>query len=217
MIARVISYSFTPSTRRITLKDVQTVDISKVQYIINLTRGNTLYDYSIPAIGTISLVENNIVQISHSTAGMLYTDELAITYDFPEASGSSEVIVNNYLGTSSSIKKDYIAGETINGGKAVMMDSDALIYVFDINNSSHFGKCIGVAEQSVISGDLCTIVGQGVSSLIGSGWTAGSKYYISSTGFLSSTSPILGWCQIVAIGVDTNIISVQLQLGIELI
>jgi len=83
MIARVLQYSWVPATKRITLKDVQTVDVSRVQYIINITRGITLYDYSTPSVGTITLIEDNIIEISHSTAGMVFTDELAITYDFP--------------------------------------------------------------------------------------------------------------------------------------
>lgn len=83
MIAKIIQYDFRPATKKVTLKNVQIVDISKVQYIINTTRGVTLYDYSNAEYGTITLDVNNIVILSHSTAGMLYTDELDITYDFP--------------------------------------------------------------------------------------------------------------------------------------
>lgn len=83
MIARIIQYDFVPATKKVTLKNLQTVDINRVQYIINTTRGITLYDYSNTENGNITLDVNNIVILSHSTAGMLYTDELNITYDFP--------------------------------------------------------------------------------------------------------------------------------------
>ena len=83
MVARVIQYDFVPATRKVTLKNVQTVDVSRVQYIVNTTKGITLYDYSDPSIGTITLDVNNVIILSHSTARMVYTDELDITYDFP--------------------------------------------------------------------------------------------------------------------------------------
>ena len=83
MIARIISYSFIPATKKVTLKNVQAVDVSRIQYIVNTTRGVTMYDYSNTEYGTITLDVGNIVILSCPTAGMLYTDELEITYDFP--------------------------------------------------------------------------------------------------------------------------------------
>ncbi len=83
MVARIIQYDFVPGTRKVTLKNLQTVDVNRVQYIVNTTRGVTLYNYSNIESGTITLDVNNTVILSHSTAGMLYTDELDITYDFP--------------------------------------------------------------------------------------------------------------------------------------
>lgn len=81
MVARLYNYSFNPATKQIVFGDVQIVDISKVQYIINVTKGITLYDYTAPTL--ITTDGTNVVTVSHSTAGMVYTDELELTYDFP--------------------------------------------------------------------------------------------------------------------------------------
>lgn len=81
MIAPVLQYAFTPRTRQIVLKSVAVVDTSRVQYIINATRNITLYNYSTPT--SLTTDGTNIVTVSTSCAGMLYTDELNITYDYP--------------------------------------------------------------------------------------------------------------------------------------
>ena len=126
-------------------------------------------------------------------------------------------IINNNIGTGTTIKKDFTAGATINGGKAVWVDSDGLLYPFNISSSSQFGKCLGIAETSASIGQTCSVVLTGESSLIGSGWQAGELYYISSTGFLSTTPPTSGWCQIAGVGVDNETICVDLQLGLQII
>ena len=81
MIAPVLQYAFTPRTRQIVLKSVAVVDTSRIQYIINATRNITLYNYSTPT--SLTTDGTNIVTVSTSCAGMLYTDELNITYDYP--------------------------------------------------------------------------------------------------------------------------------------
>lgn len=81
MIAPVLQYAFTPRTRQIILKNVAVVDTSRIQYIINVTRNITLYNYSTPT--SLTTDGTNIVTVSTSCAGMLYTDELNITYDYP--------------------------------------------------------------------------------------------------------------------------------------
>lgn len=126
-------------------------------------------------------------------------------------------IVNNNIGTGTFIKRDFVTGAIINGGKAVWIDSDGLLYPFDITNSSQFGKCIGIAETSALLGETCSVVLSGESNLVGSGWIAGEVYYISSTGFLSTTPPTSGWCQIAGVGIDNEKICVDLQLGLQII
>lgn len=79
-VAKVIDYTFTPATKKIVFKDVAIVDVSAIQYIYNVSRGISLYNYSSPT--AISTDGTNIVTISASTAGMLATDQLDITYFF---------------------------------------------------------------------------------------------------------------------------------------
>lgn len=117
----------------------------------------------------------------------------------------------------SSVNRKMEVGVVINGGKAVMCDTDGKIYPFNIANPYHYDKYIGVAQTSTNYGDLCTVVISGENSLIGSGWTKGTPYYIGSTSFLTSTPPTSGWVQQVGVGIDENTILIIPQKGIELI
>ncbi len=139
------------------------------------------------------------------------------SFEFPSSSSGGGCIINNYAGTPSATKQDYITGEDVTAGQAVMVDSDGFLYIMDITDSTHFGKCIGVAEQSALTGVACTVIMSGYCSVIGSTWIAGDSYYIHTTGFLINTSPVVGWSQQIGNGVDTDIISVDLGTGIEII
>ena len=98
MITRLLSFNFLPSTKEITFRDVQIVEISRIQYIINITTGQTMYDFSNPT--PITTDGYNVVTVSTSTAGMKYTDELAITYDFDMVGAGGGVITLTTTGTS---------------------------------------------------------------------------------------------------------------------
>lgn len=80
MIAQVIGYEFTPILNKIVLKDIQQVDLSKVQYIHNTTRNISLYNYS--SSSPLVSLGTNVIIVPVSCAGMSYTDDLEITYDF---------------------------------------------------------------------------------------------------------------------------------------
>lgn len=134
---------------------------------------------------------------------------------YSNQSGFIQVIHQNSKPEYNSIS--CVAGEVINSGEAVFIDSDNLLYVMDITDGSHYEKCVGVANQSVITGDICKVTTSGRLSVIGSGWVAGEIYYISSTGILTPTPPIIGWCQKVGVGIDTNTISINIEMGVELI
>lgn len=80
MISQILNYRFLPATKQVVLEDVFTVDISRVQYIRNITKNVELYNYSTSA----PLVSDgtNIVTVPTSCAGMTFGNELYITYDF---------------------------------------------------------------------------------------------------------------------------------------
>lgn len=138
----------------------------------------------------------------------------------PEVAGGGSgggCTINNYPGVGSVVKQDYVSGEAIDAGQAVFVDTDGLLYIMDITNPTHYGKCIGVAESTVIAGIACVVITHGYTAQIGSGWTAGDIYYIDTTAFLVNTPPIIGWSQQIGVGVDTDIISIDLGTGIEII
>lgn len=112
-------------------------------------------------------------------------------------------------GPTETVKSTYTAGVIINGGKAVMLDTDGKVYPFDITNSAHYNRYIGVAETAAAANDPCVIVLQGKSELIGSGWTAGTPYYIAASSLLTSVRPATGLIKQVGVGVTTDVILIQ--------
>jgi hypothetical protein len=114
--------------------------------------------------------------------------------------------VNPQSSSSLALKVQYPAGAIINGGKAVMIDTDGKIYPFDISDPYHYDKYLGIAQTSTIVDDLCTVVITGKVTALGQSWVAGTPYYIASTSFLSSTPPVSGFTKQVGIGVDVDTI-----------
>lgn len=119
-----------------------------------------------------------------------------------------DVTISGGSGTGTTVKKQYIAGEDINGGKAVMIDTDGRVYAMDITNTYHYQRYLGIAEHAVVTNDLLYVVTHGEANTLGSSWVAGEPYYISSTGFLSNTPPTVGNCRQVGVGVDSDHINI---------
>lgn len=115
------------------------------------------------------------------------------------------------------LTKKFIAGEIINGGRVVYVNTDEKIYPFDITNPFHYDKYVGVAETSTNSGDVCTVVTYGITMLIGSGWKAGWSYYINSEGFLTDTPPEIGLVKQIGVGVNNDKILIIPVIGFEII
>ena len=114
-------------------------------------------------------------------------------------------------GSSSSgetVVSTYIAGTVINGGKAVIMDTDGLVYPMDITDSNHWYQYVGIASNAALATDPVDVVVSGKTQVLGSGWIPGIGYYISSTGYLSNTPPITGFCKQVGVGVDNDTINI---------
>ena len=121
------------------------------------------------------------------------------------------------VGTSKSVKKSFVAGENINGGNAVIIDTNGRVYKFNIANPSHAGKFGGIADTSSLIETSCTITIAGECTNVGSGWTSGVSYYISSNSMLSPTPPINGIVHLVGIGSGTDKILINNSLEFETI
>lgn len=119
----------------------------------------------------------------------------------------AQVLAQYVIGMSNSVGDTYTAGEVISGGKALIMDTDTKVYNMDITNGYHYDKYIGIAAQAAIANDPVKVVTQGKTDVLGSGWIAGNPYYISSTGYLSNTPPVVGFTKQVGVGVNVDIIN----------
>lgn len=145
---------------------------------------------------TINLGTSGDVDTIDFGAGLTAT-RTGNTITVTGSSSSGETVVNIY-----------IAGAIINGGKAVIMDTDGLIYPMDITDSNHWYQYVGIAINAAIINDPVNVVVSGKTQVLGSGWVPGIGYYISSTGYLSNTPPITGFCKQVGVGVDNDTINI---------
>lgn len=121
----------------------------------------------------------------------------------------------NPISTTGTVKKNFIAGTIINGGKALIMDIDGKVYPFDITDESHYDRYVGVAETAANEDDICTVVINGEVKTLGTGWIPGVPYYITSTSFLSSTVPTIGIVKQIGVGISTD--TILITNGTELI
>lgn len=125
--------------------------------------------------------------------------------------------IDRNISSKNRLTKQFRAGVVINGGRAVCLSTDNAIYPFDINDSWCFDRFVGVAETSTNTNDICTVVTYGISHVIGSGWVAGTPYYISDNGYLTPTPPEIGLLFQVGIGIDGERILIEPHQKFELI
>lgn len=109
------------------------------------------------------------------------------------------------------------AGENINGGNAVVVETDGKVYKFDIANPLHNNKFTGMAETSVLMGNDCSITIMGVYTNVGSGYIAGTTYYVAANSMLTSVAPSPGIICVVGVGVETDKILINNNLQYEAI
>jgi len=119
------------------------------------------------------------------------------------------------LKSSTTVRTNYIAGAMINGGKAVYVDVDKKVYPFDISNPYHYSRYAGIAETSAYTNAPVSVVSDGPSKIIGSGWQAGAPYVIGADGFLTTTVPASGLIKQVGVGIDND--TILLVWGFEII
>ena len=111
--------------------------------------------------------------------------------------------------TSEAVTKTFECGETISTGYAVALNS-GLLYKFDISNTTYYGKCIGISNQTGNTGDNITVTLQGTNTAV-SGLTSGYQYISITPGVLTNTAPSVGIIQTVGVALNSTIIEVQIQ------
>lgn len=77
------NYTFNPSTKQITLKDLATLKLSQVLLITNVTTNEIIYNFANPLLG--GSVAGNVITLDKDVTAMADTDALQIFYDNEEA------------------------------------------------------------------------------------------------------------------------------------
>jgi hypothetical protein len=135
---------------------------------------------------------------------LLYKEGFGSTYWVDE---------NSPLLSKPAIKKTFPAGATVSSGMALMIDVDGKAYPFDILNSYHYNKYLGVADTAALIDQPCEVVIDGTVTNPGTGWVAGNGYYIGPTSFPSPTPPVAGLVKQIGVGIATD--SILLNGGID--
>lgn len=105
---------------------------------------------------------------------------------------------------------DFIAGENISSGMAVVIWTDGSVYKYDVANNLHAGLTCGIAKTSVLIGNQITVTLTGsIHQEVGSGWLPGVSYFVSTTSILSSTAPTIGIVKKIGTGVDIDTIFIN--------
>jgi hypothetical protein len=106
-----------------------------------------------------------------------------------------------------------IAGENINGHRAVIVGSDGLAYLADSTDITHAGKVVGISTGAVTTGFEVNIQIAGKLTNPGWGLTPNSNYFFNSNGVLTATMPT-GFVQIVGVAQDSDTLIVNINLPI---
>lgn len=105
------------------------------------------------------------------------------------------------------------AGETIPAHRAVIIESNAL-YLFDKDNTNHYGKCVGISYTSgIIGNDIEVITDDEVT--LGIPLTDGAVYYATTGGLISATPPTTGIVQKIGIATTNSKIMIDIQTPIQ--
>lgn len=104
-----------------------------------------------------------------------------------------------------------IAGENIPGGAAVIIDVTGRAYLFDPSNDNHYSKSVGIARHSAMEDHSIDICFAGEIVVAGSGWVAGTVYYVGAGGVLTPAIPAVGTPCMIGVGTaqDTILIKVS--------
>lgn len=73
------TYTFTPSTRKVVLTGLTSIDLAQLLLITNVTTGAIIYNFANPAAG--ATVSGNELTLEYDTTSMSATDKLQIFID----------------------------------------------------------------------------------------------------------------------------------------
>lgn len=79
----VETYTFTPSTRRVTFTSLNNINLDQILLITNVTTGTIIYNFAKPELGAVKATSNSIT-LDYNTTSMSGTDRLQIFIDIPD-------------------------------------------------------------------------------------------------------------------------------------
>lgn len=84
----VSTYTFSPTTKQVTLSGYQTILLEGLLLITNVTTNTIIYNFANPILG--GTVSGNVVTLDYNTNTMSATDRLQIYYDDPANMAASD-------------------------------------------------------------------------------------------------------------------------------
>lgn len=124
-------------------------------------------------------------------------------------------VLNLSLTDNSKIIQQYVAGESINGHRAVVVIDSELFHA-DSTNISHMNKVIGISLNAGSIGDAVTVQIIGDVYQLGWGLIANSYYYYDSIGLLTTAKPNI-FIQSIGYAKDSNTMIINKSQSIGLI
>lgn len=175
---------------------------------------DALYEDSVIFAGTNKkAIWKRLSELGVSTGEALTT--ISVTLDgvtYPIGTLIDTILneIDGISGGGTSLEITKLAGENISGQMVVILDTDNKIYKYNISNTAHYGKCIGISKTSASTGNNITVSVIGSELLSsGSGWTTGVTYFVSSASLLTSTPPTTGLLKRIALGIDTDKVLIE--------
>lgn len=121
--------------------------------------------------------------------------------------------VNQLLDNQEGIIKNYICGETINGGDLLAYINNK-VYKFDRTNENHYNRCIGFANQTGSLNINIDIITEGECNQLG-GLVTDNLYYAGSIkGSITNIIPTSGLLQFVGIAKNNNTLIINIEQSI---
>lgn len=109
-----------------------------------------------------------------------------------------------------SIEKLYTAGENISSGNVVML-SGGQVFKYDPSDENNYGKAIGIAKTSVLTGATVNVVLSGTVFIGGWGLVADDIYYAALAGAVANTPLASGMNNMIGVAKDSNTMIIDID------
>jgi len=106
------------------------------------------------------------------------------------------------------------AGQPLSAGRLVTATPAGAFY-YDPTDLTQYGKLIGITKAAANMGDAVTIATIGAVTLVGIGFTAGSRFWAGPNGTLLTSPPVSGLVVPVGYAIDTDTMNLQLGSYLE--